>query len=298
MKIIVSGSSGTIGSALIPELANQGHAVTRLVRSKPEDTGAAIGWDPIGGTIDTAGLEGHDGVVHLAGENIAGRWTAAKKAAIRNSRVRGTRLLAEALAGLQQPPRVLVCASALGYYGDRGDLVLREDTGSGTGFLAEVCGEWEAAAQPAEEKGIRVVHLRIGVVLSTKGGALKEMLTPFKMGVGGRLGSGKQYQSWIAVDDVASVILHALTTETLSGPVNTASPNPVTNLEFTKALGRVLGRPTIFPMPAFAAKLALGEIAEQLLLASQRLDMGKLLASGYQFRYPELEGALRHLLEK
>jgi uncharacterized protein (TIGR01777 family) len=298
MKIVVSGSSGTIGSALIPELSSQGHAVTRLVRSKPEKEGAAIGWDPIGGTIDTAGLEGHDGVVHLAGENIAGRWTAAKKAAIRNSRVRGTRLLAEALASLQQPPTVLVCASALGYYGDRGDLVLREDTGSGTGFLAEVCREWEAAAQPAADKGIRVVHLRIGVVLSLKGGALKEMLTPFKLGVGGRMGSGQQYWSWVAVDDVAGAILHALTTETLSGAVNTASPNPVTNREFTKAMGRVLGRPTIFPMPAFAAKLALGEMAEQLLLASQRLDMGKLLASGYQFRYPELEGALRHLLGK
>lgn len=298
MKIVVSGSSGTVGSALIPELTRQGHTVTRLVRSQPKDPEAAIGWDPIGGTIDTAGLEGHDGVVHLAGENIAGRWTAAKKAAIRNSRVRGTRLLAEALAGLQQPPKVLVCASALGYYGDRGDLVLREDTGSGTGFLAEVCREWEAAAQPAAEKGIRVVHLRIGIVLDPKGGALKEMLTPFKMGVGGRMGSGQQYWSWVAVDDVAGTILHALTSESLSGPVNTASPNPVTNREFTKVFGRVLGRPTILPMPAFAARLALGEMAEELLLASQRLDVSKLLASSYQFRYPELEGALRHLLGK
>jgi uncharacterized protein (TIGR01777 family) len=194
MKVIVSGSSGTVGSALIPELTSQGHAVTRLVRSQPKDPEAAIGWDPIGGTIDTAGLEGHDGVVHLAGENIAGRWTAAKKIKIHDSRVRGTRLLAETLAGLQQPPKALVCASALGYYGDRGDLVLREDTGSGTGFLAEVCREWEAAAQPAAEKGIRVVHLRIGIVLSPKGGALKEMLTPFKMGVGGRIGAGQHRQ--------------------------------------------------------------------------------------------------------
>jgi uncharacterized protein (TIGR01777 family) len=298
MKIVVSGSSGTVGSALVSFLTSQGHAVTRLVRSKPKDTDGAIGWDPVGGTVDTAGLEGHDGVAHLAGENIAGRWTPAKKAAIRDSRVRGTRLLAEALAGLQQPPRVLVCASALGYYGDRGNLVLREDTGSGTGFLAETCREWEAAAQPAAEKGIRVVHLRIGIVLSPRGGALKEMLMPFKMGVGGRMGTGKQYWSWVAVDDVAGVLLHALTTESLSGPVNTSSPKPVTNREFTKVFGRVLGRPTIFPMPAFAAKLALGEMAEELLLASQRLDVSKLLGSGYQFRYPDLESALRYLLGK
>jgi len=296
MKIVVSGSSGTIGSALVPLLTDKGHSVTRLVRSKPEDTAAAIGWDPIAGAIDTAGLEAHDGVVHLAGESIAGRWTAARKAKIRDSRVRGTRLLAEALAALRQPPKVLVCASALGYYGDRGDLLLKEDVGSGTGYLAEVCRQWEAAAQPASDKGIRVVHLRIGIVLSPRGGALKEMLTPFKMGVGGRLGSGKQVQSWIAVDDVAGAILHALTTESLRGPVNTASPNPVTNREFTKTLGRILGRPTIFPMPAFAARLALGEMAEELLLASQRLDAGKLLASGYQFRHPDLEAALRHLL--
>jgi uncharacterized protein (TIGR01777 family) len=298
MKILVSGSSGTVGSALVPLLTSEGYTVTRLVRSKPKDADGAIGWDPIGGTIDTARLEGHDGVVHLAGENIAGRWTPAKKAAIRDSRVRGTRLLAEALAGLQQPPRVLVCASALGYYGDRGDLVLREDTGSGTGFLAETCREWEAAARPAAEKGIRVVHLRIGIVLSPRGGALKEMLMPFKMGVGGRMGTGKQYWSWVAVDDVAGIIHHALTNESLQGPVNTSTPNPVTNREFTKVFGRVLGRPTILPMPAFAAKLALGEMAEELLLASQRLDVSKLLDSGYQFRYPELESALRHLLGK
>jgi uncharacterized protein (TIGR01777 family) len=298
MRVVVTGSTGLIGSALIPSLTAAGHSVTRLVRSKPKDGGAAIGWDPIAGTIDTTGLEGHDGVVHLAGENIAGRWTAAKKARIRDSRVRGTRLLAEALATLKQPPKVLVCASAMGYYGDRGDQLLREDDGSGTDFLAEVCREWEAAARPAADKGIRVVHLRTAIVLSAKGGALQQMLTPFKLGAGGRIGSGRQYWSWIAIDDLVGVFLHALTTETLSSAVNTASPQSVTNREFTKTLGRVLRRPTIFPVPAFAAKLALGEMAEALLLSSARLDVGKLLASGYEFRYPNLEEALRYVLSK
>jgi hypothetical protein len=296
MKILVTGASGTVGSALVPFLTTSGHSVTRLVRAEPKP--GEVRWDPAAGQIDKAGLEGHDAVVHLAGESIAGRWTATKKKKIRDSRVQGTRLLAGTLAGLARPPKVLACASALGYYGNRGEEKLREDSRAGSGFLADVCQEWEAAAEPARQKGIRVVHLRTGIVLSRTGGALTQMLLPFKLGVGGKVGSGKQYWSWIGVDDVVGVIHHALTTESVHGPVNTVAPNPVTNLEFTKTLGRVLGRPTIFPMPAFAARLALGEMADELLLASQRLDPAKLIASGYKFRYPELDGALRHLLRE
>jgi len=294
MKILVTGASGTVGSALVPFLTSNGHSATRLVRSEPKP--GEVRWDPRAGQIDKASLEGHDAVVHLAGESIAGRWTATKKKNIRHSRIQGTRLLSETLASLTQPPKVLVCASALGYYGDRGEEKLREDSGAGSGFLAQVCQEWEAAAEPARQKGIRVVHLRIGIVLSAGGGALTQMLLPFKLGVGGKIGSGKQYWSWIAVDDVAGAFHHALTTESLQDPVNTVAPHPVTNLEFTKTLGRVLGRLTIFPMPAFAARLALGEMADGLLLSSARLEPARLIASGYTFRYPQLEGALRHLL--
>jgi hypothetical protein len=271
--------------------------VARLVRALPT-AGGDIPWDPAAGRLDPARLEGLDAVVHLAGENIAGRWTAAKKARIRSSRVEGTRLLAEALAGLKRPPKTLLCASAIGYYGDRGAELLREESPAGTGFLAEVCREWEAAARPAAEKGLRVVHLRIGVVLSPAGGALARMLMPFKLGLGGRIGSGSQFMSWIASDDLSGVIRHALTTESLRGPVNAVAPQAVTNLEFTQTLGRVLRRPTPFPMPAFAARLAFGEMAEALLLASARVEPTRLVASGYRFRAPELEGALRHLLGK
>lgn len=299
MKVLVTGSTGLIGSALLPFLSQKGHAVTRLVRSKPRPGEAEVGWDPASGNIEKAGLEGVDWVVHLAGENIAGgRWTAERKARIRDSRVRGTRLLSESLAQLGQPPKVFVCASAMGYYGDRGEEVLREESAPGTGFLAEVCREWEAAAQPAAEKGIRVVHLRTAMVLSPAGGALAKMLGPFKMGVGGKIASGRQYMSWIAIDDLVGVIHFALTIDALRGPVNAAAPNPVTNLEFTKTLGRVLGRPTIFPMPAFAARLAFGEMAQELLLASTRLEPARLRSAGFKFQFPDLEGALRHLLGK
>jgi hypothetical protein len=247
--------------------------------------------------MDTARLEGLDAVVHLAGENIAtGRWTAEKKAKIRDSRVRSTRLLCDTLAGLKQPPKVLACASATGYYGDRGDELLTEESASGTGFLAGVCREWEAAATPAAQKGIRVVHLRFGMVLSGAGGALAKLLPPFRMGLGGALGTGRQYISWIALDDLLGVIAHALTTEALQGPVNAVAPNPVTNKEFTRTLGRTLGRFTLFSMPAAAARLAFGEMADEVLLASQRVQPARLLATEYRFRYPELEGALRHLL--
>ncbi len=240
-----------------------------------------------------------DAVVHLAGENIsAGRWTDARKARIRDSRVQGTRLLCESLVGLSQPPKVLVCASAVGYYGDRKDEVLTEESTPGAGFLAEVCREWEEAAESAAQASIRVVYLRTGIVLSPSGGALAKMLLPFKLGLGGRIGGGGQYMSWIALNDAIGAIHHAIVTEALRGPANLVAPSPVTNLEFTKTLGRVLSRPTIFPLPGFVARLVLGEMADGLLLASTRAEPARLLGTGYVFRHPELEGALRYLLGK
>ena len=299
MKVLVSGSSGLVGSALVPFLTGGGHQVVRLVRSEPGPEASEVCWDPETGSIDRAGLKGVDAAVHLAGESIAaGRWTAARSARILESRVKGTRLLAETLAELEQPPKALVSASAVGYYGDRGEETLREESGSGSAFLSEVCRQWEAATEPAAAAGIRVVNLRFGVILASAGGALPRLLTPFRLGGGGTLGSGKQFMSWVALDDVVGSILHALTTEALRGPVNAVGPQAVTNREFTKALGRALGRPTLFPMPACAARLAFGEMADELLLASQRVEPAKLLASGYQFRFPDLEGALRHLLGK
>jgi len=299
MKVLLSGSSGLVGSALVPVLTGGGYEVVRLVRSQPGPETSEVRWDPETGSIDGAGLKGVDAAVHLAGESIAaGRWTAARKARILESRVRGTRLLAETLAGLEEPPKALVSASAVGYYGDRGEETLREESGSGSAFLSEVCRQWEAATEPAAAAGIRVVNLRFGVILASAGGALPRLLTPFRLGVGGTLGSGKQFMSWIALDDVIGAILHALTTEALRGPVNAVAPQAATNREFTKTLGRVLGRPTLFPMPACAARLAFGEMADELLLASQRVEPAKLLASGYQFRFPDLESALRHILGK
>ena len=297
MKILVTGSTGLIGSTLAQHLSGEGHTVIRLLRARARPGEKGILWDIQMGTLDPQPLEGLDAVVHLAGENIAaGRWTLTRKAIIRDSRVKGTRLLSETLGRLTQPPKVLVCASAMGYYGDRGDELLTEDSASGSGFLAELCREWEAASEPAAARGIRVVHLRIGLVLSAEGGALKQMLPPFKLGVGGRLGNGKQYMSWIALDDLVGVIEHALTHDTLVGPVNAASPNPVTNLEFTKTLGRVLGRPTVFPVPSLAVRLLFGEMGDALLLSSARLEPVRLAASGFVFRYPQLEDALRYLL--
>ena len=251
---------------------------------------------PAKGGAPEGALGGFDGVVHLAGESIAGRWTAAKKARIRDSRVQRTGTLAAALACTARPPKVLVCASAIGIYGDRGDEVLREESALGSDFLAEVGKQWEAAIEPASKAGIRVVSLRIGVVLSTRGGALVRMLPPFRMGAGGRIGSGRQWMSWITLDDLVGVIQHALATDSLRGPVNTVAPNPVTNAEFTRALGKALHRPTVFPLPAFMVRLIFGEMGEALLLSSQRVDCGKLLASGYRFRHPELKSALEALL--
>lgn len=297
MKILVSGSSGLVGSALVPHLVTGGHLVVRLVRTRPAPGEATVSWDPASGTLDAAALEGFDAIVHLAGERLVpDRWTEAKKARIRDSRVGSTRLLSEAIARLSRPPRALICASAVGYYGDRGDELLGEGSPAGSGYLAEVCRAWEAAAEPAARKGVRVVQHRFGVILSPKGGALRKMLLPFKLGLGGRLGHGRQYMSWVALDDVLGGIEHALAAGTLRGPVNTVAPHPVSNAEFTRTLGRVLGRPTIFPMPTFAARLAFGEAADALLLAGQRVEPMCLLASGYHFRFPDLEPALRHLL--
>jgi len=237
--------------------------------------------------------------VHLAGEPIAeGRWTQEKKRRILESRVKGTRLIAETLAKLNEKPRVLVSASAIGFYGDRGDEVLLEESASGEDFLSEVCREWEKATLAASQAGIRVVHLRIGIVLSAEGGALAKMLTPFKLGVGGRVGGGRQYMSWITLDDLVGVIRRALADESLRGPVNAVAPQAVTNEEFTKALGRVLGRPTFLPVPAFAARLAFGEMADALLLSSARVEPARLKEAGYEFSQTEVEGALRHVLKK
>ena len=305
MKILVTGSGGLVGSALLESLtlgvgpARETHQAIRLVRSKEKTGPTAIYWNLQTGEIDTARLEGFDAVVHLAGEGIAqGRWTAKKKAAIRESRTKGTRFLAESLARLSHPPKVLVTASAIGYYGNRGEERLNEKSPPGSGFLAEVCREWEKATEPAAQKGIRVVNLRTGIVLSRKGGALSLMLPPFQWGVGGILGSGRQYMSWIAIDDLGGAITHALATESLRGPVNAVTPQPVTNLQFTKILGRVLRRPTIFPLPAFVARLLLGQMADELLLASARVEPVMLTASGFRFLHPELEGALRYLLDR
>jgi len=301
MHILVSGSSGLIGSAFLRFLREQGNSATLLRRPETklhdEQKFGYMGWDPDNGHLDAEGIHRMDAVVHLAGENIAGgRWTAARKARIRDSRVKSTRLLAETIASRPQPPKVLVSASGIGFYGDRGDELLDEESPAGKGYLAEVCQAWEAATEPARKAGIRVVHVRIGVVLDAHGGALGKMLLPFKMGLGGVIGSGRQYWSWVHVADVVGAIWHAIATENLTGPVNAVAPNPATNREFTKTLGRVLGRPTIFPMPAFAASLALGEMAEALLLASHRVASNRLTATGYQFRYPDLEGALKNLL--
>lgn len=297
MKILVTGSTGLVGSALTSSLKAAGHQVLRLVRSTPKDKATEIYWNPEQGTLSADDLEGLDAVVHLAGESIAeGRWTEEKKKRIRESRIKGTTLLSETLARLKERPQVFVSASAVGFYGSRKDERLTELSSSGEDFLAEVCRAWELSTQAAGQAGVRVVNLRFGIILSQEGGALAKMLTPYKMGVGGKIGDGQQYMSWIAIDDVVGAILHALSEESLRGPVNVVAPNPVTNQEFTKALGGALSRPTILPMPAFAVRLIFGEMADATLLASQRVEPVRLQETGFVFKYPELEGALRHVL--
>jgi uncharacterized protein (TIGR01777 family) len=297
VKVAVTGSSGLIGSALVAALQARGDEVTRLVRKTAGPSEAR--WDPDTGDIDAAALEGHDAVVHLAGVGIGdSRWSDAHKAAVLSSRVKGTTLLSRTLAGLSQPPPVLAASSAVGYYGDRGDETLTEDSGPGTGFLTEVCEQWEAATAPAEDAGIRVAHLRTGIVLSPEGGALKQMLLPFKLGVGGRIGSGKQWWSWIAIDDEVGAILRIIDDDGIRGAVNLTAPEPVTNEEYTRTLNRVLHRPTLLPTPTFALKAMFGgEAVDEMFLAGQRAVPARLQAAGYAFRHPDLEGALRHLLK-
>src|SRR6267142_2195671 len=276
MKILISGSHGLVGAALIKSLEPEGHEIFRLVRHAPNSR-SEIEWSPDRYSIALARLEGFDAVVHLAGESIAeGRWTDEKKKRIRESRVKGTKLLGDALANLSNPPRTLVSASAIGYYGNRGNEVLTEGSAPGDGFLPEVCVEWEKATALATEKGIRVVNTRFGVILAVNGGALAKMLPPFRLGLGGKIGSGKQWMSWIAIDDVVNGIQFCLEHESLRGPVNFVAPNPVTNAQFTKTLGKVLARPTILPVPAFAVRLLFGEMADALLLSSQRVEPTKL----------------------
>ena len=298
MHVIVSGANGLIGNALVPALEAAGHRVTRLVRGRARPGWAEIAWEPDTGRIAPQAMEGADAVVHLAGESIVGRWTADKKRRIYHSRVRGTQILCEALRQVVKAPRIFVCASAIGYYGNCGERLLLEESRAGQDFLARVCVDWEAAAGGATARGIRVVSARLGVVLSASGGALGQMLPPFRLGLGGALGSGAQYMSWVALADVVGAITHVLETDSLHGPVNVVAPEPVTNREFTRTLGRVLRRPTRLGVPAFAARLVFGEMADALLLASSRVEPAKLDATGYAFRFPQLEGALRHLLGK
>jgi uncharacterized protein len=294
-RILISGASGPIGAALVPSLKAKGAAVTRLVRGSSAAGNDQVAWDP-SRPLSPELVSGFDAVIHLAGESIVGRWTAAKKRRILESRVQGTSHLAEAAAKASPAPRVFVSASAVGFYGNRGDELLREDSSPGQGFAAEVASQWEAASQPAARAGIRTAQMRFGVVMSAAGGALPKMLTPFRLGLGGRLGSGTQWWPWISVHDVVGAIEHVLNHDSLSGPVNTVAPDAVTNAEFTSALAAVLKRPAIFPMPAFVVRLIFGEMGEELFLGSQRVEPAKLLATGYRFQYPDLKGALKEIL--
>lgn len=284
MKILITGSTGFIGEYIISFLSERSHEIVRLVRYPRMMKQKSILWSPTDRSMDISQLEGFDAVIHLAGENIAGRWTAKKKKRIRDSRVNGTQFLCDSLAKLDLPPKVLLSSSAIGFYGDRGDDILDENSEIGSGFLPEVCREWEMAVDPAIQKGIRVIHLRFGVILHPKGGALAQMLTPFKLGVGGVIGDGYQFMSWVSLADTLGAILHALNTESLNGPVNIVSPNPVTNRIFTKTLGKMIKRPTIFPMPSFAAHLLFGEMADALLLSSARVLPSRIQESGSTLR--------------
>jgi uncharacterized protein (TIGR01777 family) len=297
MHILLTGASGLIGSALAPFLAIGGHEVTKLSRAASPANGANAWWNPATSQINLGGVGDLEAVIHLAGEPLGGRWSPSKKQRIRDSRVNGTRSLSEALIRIPRPPKVLVCASATGFYGSRGDELLDEQSASGSGFLAEVCRAWEAATAPAAEGGIRVVNLRIGVVLSSKGGALARMLPAFRLGLGGKLGKGAQYWSWIAMEDLLGAIHHGLLNQNLRGAVNAVSSQPVTNEEFTHTLGALLRRPTFCAVPVFALKLLFGELAEAALLASARVRPARLEQTGFSFRFPRLGEALRHSLE-
>jgi uncharacterized protein len=301
-RILVSGSSGLVGSTLLPSLQSAGARVARLVRpgstavSKNKDE-ECVPWDPVE-PLSPESVSGFDAVIHLAGEPIVGRWTESRKARIRSSRIPATRNLARALGQAKRKPEVFLSASAIGYYGNRGDELLTEESSFGQGFTADLAREWETASAAASEAGIRTVEMRIGIVMGRAGGALAKMLPAFKMGVGGRLGDGRQWMSWVDVGDVVGAIHHLLRSNLFEGPVNLVGPKPVRNAEFTRILGRVLSRPTIFPMPAFAARLAFGQMADELLLASQRVEPGKLISSGYPFRSQKLEDCLKNLLGK
>jgi uncharacterized protein (TIGR01777 family) len=300
MRIAITGSSGLIGSALSARFARDGHAVTRVARraGTGDSQPGTVTWDPIAGTIDRAGLEAHDAVVHLAGADIAaGRWTQARKRLIRESRIRGTRLLCETVAALRHKPRVLVTASGIGYYGHHEpDDPVDEAGPRGAGFLSDLVRDWEEETAPARAAGIRVVHTRFGIVLSARGGALAKMLPPFRMGLGGTLGNGRQVMSWIALDDVPSVILHVIGHDGISGPANVVAPDAISNAEFTHALGRALGRPAMLPIPGFVARLVFGEMADALLLGGARVIPRRLADTGFRFAYPRLDQALAHLL--
>jgi uncharacterized protein (TIGR01777 family) len=298
MKVLITGSTGLIGSSMIPFLSTGGHSITCLKRGKSKIGENDLYWNPEKGEIDTSKLEGFDAVVHLSGENVAGRWTDEKKAEIEESRIKSTRLLSNSLSKLRKKPAVLVCASAIGFYGNRDDEILTEDSQAGKGFLAEVSKKWEAATSVARKAGIRVVNLRLGVVLSPRGGGLEKMLFPFRIGLGGKVGSGRQWMSWISIHDVIGATYHAISDDSLEGPVNAVSPNPVTNLEFTRTLGNVLNRPTFFSIPSLLLKALFGEMADETLLSSTRVMPAKLLWAGYEFQFPDLDASLRNLLGK
>ncbi len=295
MRVVISGASGLLGRGLVQRLRAEGHEVATLIRGRAPGPNE-IRWDPVAGELDARALEGFDAVMHLSGENIAGRFTDAHKTSVTRSRVGSTALLSRTLATLASKPRALICASAIGYYGNRGDESLDEASAHGAGFLPEVCVAWEAAAEPARAAGIRVCHVRVGVVLSPNGGALKELLTPFKLGVGGRLGDGKQFMSWIDYDDIVGAFAHCMVTDDLVGPVNGTGPAPVSNAEFTSVLGHVLHRPTLFPLPAPVIRTLFGEMGQVLLLEGARVVPVALEKSGYRFRFSTLEGSLRHQL--
>lgn len=292
MRLLISGASGFIGGALVPHLEGAGHDVSRLVRRVPEKPND-IRWDPARGSLDPALLEGFDGVVHLSGEGIADeRWTPARKQRLWSSRIESTRLLSETLARLERRPRVLVSMSAVGFYGDRGDEELTESSAEGRGFLTRLARAWEQAAEPAQRGGIRVVHPRMGIVLGAQGGALAKMMTPFQFGVGGPIGNGRAWWSWIALEDAVAATDFVLRSDRLAGPVNFTAPHPVPNAEFARALGAALGRPSFFPVPAFVLRAMFGEMANEALLSSARAMPAALLGAGYTFRHPELESAL------